>query len=409
MAELCGISPDTLTWTTRWYLRDDTLRAANAAIVNLHHHHPLAQVWGGGTLSSSDGLRLPIRGKSLTARRLSRYFVDQGGTSYTHVSDQHTTYGTQIIVTTDRDAAYVLDEILGNTTDLPIAEHTTDTHGQTLLTFALFDLVGLRLSPRIAKLAQQRLWRPPPTQQIPTVATRRPPPRSPRTDSPNRPTLGRPAPNRMVTQNRPRLRVASNHPPPSRHPPASTRQSPPRIRKTTTDQPRPPLVYRRNLPPPHRPPTQPRRIPQRPTPLPILRPPRRDHPSRHPRPNRPSTLPHPPHQRLRPLEHPLPRSRHHRPPKRRPQPRRPRPRPHQPRPIRPHQPIRHLHVRHQDHPQPPKPPTPQTTTPPLDEAQPSHLAPMISEPRPRRRSGWAQRRAGRAAWERPAPAPRAVR
>ena len=162
MAELCGISPDTLTWTTRWYLRDDTLRAANAAIVNLHHHHPLAQVWGGGTLSSSDGLRLPIRGKSLTARRLSRYFVDQGGTSYTHVSDQHTTYGTQIIVTTDRDAAYVLDEILGNTTDLPIAEHTTDTHGQTLLTFALFDLVGLRLSPRIAKLAQQRLWRPHP-------------------------------------------------------------------------------------------------------------------------------------------------------------------------------------------------------------------------------------------------------
>ena len=54
--------------------------------------------WGGGTLSSSDGLRLPIRGQSLTARSLSRYFVDQGGTSYTHVSDQHTTYGTQMIV-----------------------------------------------------------------------------------------------------------------------------------------------------------------------------------------------------------------------------------------------------------------------------------------------------------------------
>lgn len=80
-------------------------------------------------------------------RAHSRYFVDQGGTAYTHVSDQHTTYGTQMIVVTDRDATYVLDEILGNTTDLPIAEHTTDTHGQSLLTFALFDLVGLRLSP----------------------------------------------------------------------------------------------------------------------------------------------------------------------------------------------------------------------------------------------------------------------
>ena len=162
MAELCGISPDTIAWTTRWYLREDTLRAANAAVVNVHHRHPLAQVWGGGTLSSSDGLRFPIRGRSITARTLPRYFVDQGGTSYTHISDQHTTYGTRIIVTTDRDATYVLDEILGNTTDLPIAEHTTDTHGQTLLTFALFDLVGLRLSPRIAKPAQQRLWRPHP-------------------------------------------------------------------------------------------------------------------------------------------------------------------------------------------------------------------------------------------------------
>jgi TnpA family transposase len=40
--------------------------------------------------------------------------------------------------------------------------HTTDSHGQTLATFALFDLVGLRLSPRIAKLTEKQLWRPHP-------------------------------------------------------------------------------------------------------------------------------------------------------------------------------------------------------------------------------------------------------
>jgi hypothetical protein len=39
-----------------------------------------------------------MRGKSLTARHLSRYFLNEGFTSYTHVSDQHSTYGTQIIV-----------------------------------------------------------------------------------------------------------------------------------------------------------------------------------------------------------------------------------------------------------------------------------------------------------------------
>lgn len=160
MAQLSGINADTLDHYTQWYLREDSLKAANRAIINAHHRHPLAAIWGGGTLSSSDGMRLPMQGDSITARRLSRYFVDEGVTAYLHVSDQHTTYGTQIIVSTERDATFTLDEILGNTTELAIAEHTTDSHGQTLATFALFDLVGLRLSPRIAQLTNKRLWRP---------------------------------------------------------------------------------------------------------------------------------------------------------------------------------------------------------------------------------------------------------
>ncbi len=160
MAELTGISADTIDWTTQWYLREDTLRAANTDIVNAHYRHPIAQLLGDGTLSSSDGLRLPTRGKSLTGRALSRYFVHEGLTSYTHVSDQHSTFGTQIIVSTERDATFTLDEILGNTTELPLLEHTTDSHGQTLATFAMFDLVDKRLSPRIAKLTEKQLYRP---------------------------------------------------------------------------------------------------------------------------------------------------------------------------------------------------------------------------------------------------------
>ena len=154
MAELTGISPDTIDWTTQWYLREDTLRAANTDVVNAHYRHPIAQLLGDGTLSSSDGLRLPTRGKSLTGRALSRYFVHEGLTSYTHVSDQHSTFGTQIIVSTERDATFTLDEILDNTTELPLLEHTTDSHGQTLTTSAMFASSrsgsphGSRSSPR---------------------------------------------------------------------------------------------------------------------------------------------------------------------------------------------------------------------------------------------------------------------
>ncbi len=109
-----------------------------------------AGVAGGGTLSSSDGQRFPTKGKSLTARALSRYFADQGLSTYTHITDQHAVYGTKVIVATDREAPYVLDEILGNATDVPITEHATDTdtHGASLLNFACSTCAAAQLSGR---------------------------------------------------------------------------------------------------------------------------------------------------------------------------------------------------------------------------------------------------------------------
>ncbi|MGP4103466.1 Tn3 family transposase [Nonomuraea sp. KM90] len=88
----------------------------------------LAGVTNSGTMSSSDGQRFPVRGKTVTGRNI----VIHGGqvlSTYTHVSDQWSTFGTKIIVPTAREAHFVLDDFLGNATDLPIAEHATDTHG----------------------------------------------------------------------------------------------------------------------------------------------------------------------------------------------------------------------------------------------------------------------------------------
>jgi Tn3 transposase DDE domain len=119
MADACGISYEVLAWTAEWYVREETLRAANLAIIGYHQRLPLTPVFGTGTLSSSDGQRFPTRGKSVTARALSRYFANEGLSTYTHVTDQHTTYGTKVIVATKREAHYVLDEILGNATDIP--------------------------------------------------------------------------------------------------------------------------------------------------------------------------------------------------------------------------------------------------------------------------------------------------
>ena len=163
MAESCGVSYDVLAWTAEWYFREETLEAANAAIVSYHHRLPMTQAFGTGTLSSSDGQKFPVKGKSLTAAHLSRYFArGQGVSAYTHVSDQHSTYATKVIAATSPESPNVLDGILGNQTDLPVTEHATDTHGATLANFALFDLVDLQFSPRIRDLGKITLYRPGP-------------------------------------------------------------------------------------------------------------------------------------------------------------------------------------------------------------------------------------------------------
>ncbi|UBU18658.1 Tn3 family transposase [Nonomuraea gerenzanensis] len=130
MSEACGVSYDVLAWTLEWYIREETLRESNTVIVNHHYQLPLSKVFGGATMSSSDGQRFPLRGKSLTGRHM----LIHGGqvlSTYTHVSDQWSTYGTKVIVPTAREAHYVLDDFLGNATDLPIDEHATDSHGAT--------------------------------------------------------------------------------------------------------------------------------------------------------------------------------------------------------------------------------------------------------------------------------------
>ena len=60
---------------------------------------------------------------------------------------------------TDRDAAFVLDGLLYNESDLELEEHYTDTHGYTEINFAAFAMLGLRFCPRIRGVQHQRIYR----------------------------------------------------------------------------------------------------------------------------------------------------------------------------------------------------------------------------------------------------------
>ena len=158
MSEIANLNLDKLLWTHTWYFREETLKKAMNCLVNYQYQQPLAKIWGGGTLSSSDGQRCAVSVKCVTATALPKYFgYGRGITFYTWTSDQHSQYGTKVIPSAIRDARYVLDEILNNETELDVQEHTTDTAGYTEIVFGLFDLLGLRFSPRLRDIADQTL------------------------------------------------------------------------------------------------------------------------------------------------------------------------------------------------------------------------------------------------------------
>ena len=155
------LTADALQDTSRWFLRDATLKAANTILVNHHHGQTLSTVWGDGRRSSSDGQRFAVERKSLLGSVYPRYFgyYDRALQLYTHTSDQHSVYATQAISCTPREAGYVLGGILDNDTDLAIREHTSDTNGFTEHLFGLCVLLGINFLPRLKDLPDQVLSR----------------------------------------------------------------------------------------------------------------------------------------------------------------------------------------------------------------------------------------------------------
>jgi TnpA family transposase len=160
-ASVKGTTVDMLRHVLHDFVREDTLTAASAEIVNHHHSLPLSAVHGSGTISSSDAQRFGIRASSLLASYYPRYYgyYEKAIGIYTHISDQYSVFSTKVISCSPREALYVLDGLLENNTILQIREHTTDTHGYTEIIFALCYLLGYYFMPRIRDLKDQQLYR----------------------------------------------------------------------------------------------------------------------------------------------------------------------------------------------------------------------------------------------------------
>ena len=153
-----GVSYSQIQRISDWQLTEENQRTALASVVNAIANLDTSQVWGEGTTSSSDGQRYAFR-RQVLHQTYSPKFSDFALEFYSFVADNYAPFYSTPIECTDRDAAYVLDGLLYNESDLALEEHYTDTHGYTEINFAAFAMLGKRFCPRIRGIQHQRIYR----------------------------------------------------------------------------------------------------------------------------------------------------------------------------------------------------------------------------------------------------------
>ncbi|WP_370256548.1 Tn3 family transposase [Erwinia sp. 198] len=103
--DVAALKRDRLIWTDDNYIRDETIRAANAILVAAQTGAPLTNTWGGGEVVSADGMR---------------------------------------------DSLVILADVPEQQTDQMPYQIMTDTGAYGDVIFGLFRLLGYRFCPRIA-------------------------------------------------------------------------------------------------------------------------------------------------------------------------------------------------------------------------------------------------------------------
>lgn len=149
-----------LTWMTQNFLRADTLSAGGAILVAAQDALPLVAHWGAGEVASADGMRFVAPASAIHAGPNPKYYGQgRGVTWYNMLSNQFSGLNALVVPGTLRDSLVLLALLLEQETELEPLEIMTDTAAYSDAVFALFWLLGLQFSPRLADIGGARLWR----------------------------------------------------------------------------------------------------------------------------------------------------------------------------------------------------------------------------------------------------------
>jgi TnpA family transposase len=153
-----GLRVDAIGLVMRRLEDEALLRRANEDVLAFMHRHPIARLWGNGLAASADMMSLDTTRRLWMSRVDPRRQTFAVGT-YAHVLNQWGIVYDQPIVLNKCQAGAAIEGALRQRSG-PLERVAVDTHGFTHAAMGLAKLVGLDLCPRLADLAERRLYLP---------------------------------------------------------------------------------------------------------------------------------------------------------------------------------------------------------------------------------------------------------
>lgn len=149
-----------LVHVDQYYLRAETIAAANAKLIEAQGRVPIVEHWGEGLLASVDGLRFVVPKRTINAGPSPKYYHFKRGITWLNaVNDQVAGIGQMVVPGTPRDSLHILDTLLNLDAGVKPDMVATDNASYSDMVFGLFSLLGYNFSPRFRDLADQRFWR----------------------------------------------------------------------------------------------------------------------------------------------------------------------------------------------------------------------------------------------------------
>jgi TnpA family transposase len=148
-----------IAWINQRHITEDALDEAITTVINAYNNFALPRLWGSGKHASADGTRWDLYEQNLLSEYHIRY-GGYGGIGYYHVSETYIALFSHFIPCGVWEAVYILDGLLKNKSDVQPDVLHADTQGQSEPVFALSNLLGIELMPRIRDWKNIDLCRP---------------------------------------------------------------------------------------------------------------------------------------------------------------------------------------------------------------------------------------------------------